>query len=239
MLKFKNSKVGFKHKSTPNVLFEATSLQFQPGDFIGVIGANGAGKTTLFASLMGEQPLLDGDFYWNEQSLGSLSRQERIKLISFVASKFNGVNHLKVRELIEMGRAPFTNLLHRLSKEDQQLVAEIIRLLGLEALQEKNTLFLSDGERQIAMIGKALAQATEVMILDEPTAFLDYSNRRKILELLQTIANEEKKMVFISSHDLDLCFAYCNRIVAIDKKSKQLVNYSAPFDTKEIIERIF
>ncbi|HLW39097.1 MAG TPA: ABC transporter ATP-binding protein, partial [Brumimicrobium sp.] len=92
---------------------------------------------------------------------------------------------------------------------------------------------------QIAMIGKALAQKSKLMILDEPTAFLDYNNRRKIMHLLKELAQNNKQLIFISSHDIELCFEYCNRIIAIDNKTQELIQFMAPFDKKEVIKSVF
>lgn len=239
MITFQNLEIGFSQKSKNKTLFQTGTMQFSPGDFVGIVGPNGSGKTTLFTTLLGENPPISGTFLWGARDLQQLSRQESVKCMSFVSSKFDGVNHLTVYELIAMGRAPYTNILNRLQEEDHQKVAAIIKQLGLEEIQNKNTLHLSDGERQIAMIGKALAQETSIIILDEPTAFLDFNNRRKILELLKTIAEEEKKIVFLSSHNLDLCFQFCNRIIAINKHEKQLESYVYPFDSTKIIDRIF
>jgi len=106
-------------------------------------------------------------------------------------------------------------------------------------LQDKSTSEVSDGERQIAMIGKALAQSTEVILLDEPTAFLDYTNRKKVLSILSDLAKEENKLIIISSHDLELCMQYAQEIIAIDQKTKSLLHFNSPFQPKRIIQRIF
>lgn len=241
MLKFNHLHIGFEasKKSKENNLFEASDFTFNPGECVALIGPNGAGKTTLFNSFLGLHKPLSGSITFDEVNLETLPRSEKVRVLSFVPSKFFGVNHLTVYDLIAMGRAPYTNMLNRLTEEDKTIVSTIIDTLELTDLQHKNTLNLSDGERQIAMIGKALAQKSEIIILDEPTAFLDYNNRRKVLRLLKNIAEKNQKMIFISTHNLELCFEFCNRIIAIETEEKKLVNYSMPFDKEHIIQTIF
>lgn len=241
MLSFQKLHIGFNKKksSEQRILFSAEEVSFKPGDFVAVIGPNGSGKTTLFNTILGHNEPLSGVISMEGKNWRELNRVERAKYLSFVPSKFEGVDHLNVYDLVAMGRAPYTNLLNKLTEEDKSVVNKVIKQLGLSEFINKNTIKLSDGERQIAMIGKALAQDTQIMILDEPTAFLDYNNRRKVLQLLKEIAQLNNQLIFISSHDLELCFEYCNRVVAINTESKELVNFKSPFNKEEIITRIF
>lgn len=241
MLKFQDLHIGFHKKKSKEqrVLFYTENLSFKPGDFVAVIGPNGSGKTTLFNTILGHQEPLAGSIIIEGKSWLNLNRIEKAKQLSFVPSKFEGVDHLNVYDLVAMGRAPYTNMFNKLTDEDVIVVQKVINQLELSAFANKNTLNLSDGERQIAMIGKALSQDANIMILDEPTAFLDYNNRRKVLQLLKEIAKVNNQLIFISSHDLDLCFEYCNRIIAIDTNSNQLLNFSAPFQKHEIIQKVF
>lgn len=241
MLKFEKLNIGFgKNKRKPlRTLFKADGLTFNPGDFVAVIGPNGSGKTTLFNSVLGEQKVIEGQILYKNNNWDSISREEKVKIMSFVPSKFDGVDNLSVYDLIAMGRAPYTNILNQLTSEDHLVVEKVITELGLQEMTQKNTVNLSDGERQIAMIGKALAQETKIMILDEPTAFLDYNNRRKVLQLLSEIAIKNKQLIFISSHDLELCFEYCNRVVAIDITEKELLDFNTPFEKESIIRTVY
>lgn len=241
MLKFKDLHIGFidRKSKQEHLLFKKNDLLFQPGDFVALVGPNGSGKTTLFNTILGFQKELQGEITFDETSLSQFKREEKVKLISFVPSKFSGVDHLSVYDLVAMGRAPYTNILNKLTAKDHQIVQAIIDKLNLNSLANKNTLSLSDGERQIAMIGKALAQEAKVMVLDEPTAFLDYNNRRKVLQILKVLAEQNNQLIFISSHDLDLCFEFCNKVIAIDKNEKVLKSYSFPFEKKTIVQEIF
>lgn len=241
MLKFKDLHIGFidRKSKQEHLLFKKNDLLFQPGDFVALVGPNGSGKTTLFNTILGFQKELQGEITFDKTSLSQFKREEKVKLISFVPSKFSGVDHLSVYDLVAMGRAPYTNILNKLTAKDHQIVQAIIDKLNLNSLANNSTLSLSDGERQIAMIGKALAQEAKVMVLDEPTAFLDYNNRRKVLQILKVLAEQNNQLIFISSHDLDLCFEFCNKVIAIDKNEKVLKSYSFPFEKKTIVQEIF
>lgn len=241
MITFQDLHIGFNKtkRKEQRVLFTAEDLKFESGEFVAVIGPNGSGKTTLFNTILGHHEPLSGEIQIQSKNWKDLNRMEKAKHLSFVPSKFNGVDHLNVYDLVAMGRAPYTNMLNKLTTDDQLVIQKVLAQLGLTDFVNKNTMSLSDGERQIAMIGKALAQDAQIMILDEPTAFLDYNNRRKVLQLLKEIAELNNQVIFISSHDLDLCFEYCNRIVAIDTNSRQLLNFTAPFDKQNIIASVF
>jgi len=241
MLKFQDLHIGFSKakRKEERILFTSENLTFNPGEFVAVIGPNGSGKTTLFNTILGEQNPLAGEISIEDKNWKNLTRTEKAKHLSFVPSKFSGVDHLSVYDLVSMGRAPYTNMLNKLTEEDESIVQKVINQLGLSDFVNENTISLSDGERQIAMIGKALAQEAGIMILDEPTAFLDYNNRRKVLQLLKEIAEKNNQIIFISSHDLDLCFEYCSRVVAIDTSSNELLNFYSPFNKEEIINKVF
>lgn len=241
MLKFEDVHIGFSKTkgSLRRLLFKSGVIQFNSGEFIAVIGPNGSGKTTFFNTLLGLQEPLEGKISFEGTNWNDVDRKEKTKILSFVPSKFLGVNHLTIQDLIAMGRAPYTNILNQLTEKDHEIIDKVVQQLGLTPLLQENTLNLSDGERQTAMIGKALAQEASIMILDEPTAFLDYNNRRKVLELLSGISKENNQLTLISSHDLDLCFHYCSRVIAIDIENNQLLDFKTPFNKKEIIQKVF
>ena len=125
---------------------------------------------------------------------------------------------MSVRELVEMGRSPYTGFWGRLGKEDKQVVEESIALVRIENLASRMVHTLSDGERQKVMIAKALAQQTPVVLLDEPTAFLDYPSRGEVMQLLLNIAHEEHKTVLLSTHDLDLALHTADRLWLFEKE---------------------
>lgn len=231
---FSHSEIGYSAK-----LFTVDDLILEAGNMYALMGKNGCGKTTLLQTLLGEQKLLGGSIEINSTQIQALNAKEKTKYLSFVPSKFNGVQHLSVKDLITLGRAPFTNVLGKLSKQDKQRVDEILNLLNLENLQSKSSHLISDGERQKAMIGKALAQEAAVIVLDEPTAFLDYSNRLKTIKLLKKIAKEEKKLVLFSTHNVDLAFEFCDVILGVDNKRKFNSYHPQTIKKEVFIEEVY
>ena len=166
MIDLKQIEIG--HKSP---LFIIDNLQLLKGKMYALIGANGSGKTTFLQSIIGINKPLKGDVIISGEPILKLNRIQKAKTISFVGSKFDGVDYLKTKDFIALGRTPYTNALGRLNKSDLEVVNETIELLQLQVLQDKFTTELSDGERQLSAIARAITQQTDIIILDEPTAF--------------------------------------------------------------------
>jgi iron complex transport system ATP-binding protein len=232
MIDLKQIEIG--HKSP---LFSIDNLQLLKGKMYALIGANGSGKTTFLQSIIGIHKPLKGEIIISGESILKLNRIQKAKTISFVGSKFDGVDYLKTKDFIALGRTPYTNALGRLNKSDLEVVNETIELLQLQVLQDKFTTELSDGERQLSAIARAITQQTDIIILDEPTAFLDYANRKKVMELMKKISIELNKCVIVSSHDLELCLESEIDLLVVNKKRKELTFYKANSLTKsELIE---
>lgn len=183
---------------------EPVTLKLNPGSFICIIGRNGAGKSTLMRTLSGLQPSLSGHVYLNGHSVHALSVQERAQAISVVTTDRVSSPGLLARDVIELGRQPYTNWRGQLTKNDHDIISEAISRAGVERLSAKPFDSLSDGERQRIMIARALAQTSKIMILDEITAFLDLPGRVEMMVLLRRHAEQTGKIVLLSSHDLEL-----------------------------------
>lgn len=234
MIKLTDISIG--HQRT---LCEIKDLVLERGEMVVLIGPNGSGKTTFFNTLLGIQSPIKGTVMVGDRPLSSIAKQERTQQVGFVPSRFNGVSHLTVRELISLGRSPYTNMLNRLGDRDKKVVDEVLKTLKIEELADQLTTQVSDGERQIAMIGKALAQETSSVLLDEPTAFLDYSNRKKVLQLLKDLSHQENKLILVSSHDIELCLEYADRIIAIEQEQQSLKTFTPPYEKEKIVKLIF
>jgi iron complex transport system ATP-binding protein len=219
MLKFENCRIGHDHP-----LYEIPNLELEQGEFIALIGANGSGKSTLMDLLVqGKFP--NGKVTVEGKNWNDLKLMERAHAITLVDNHFLGFDYMKVNDYLELGRHSYTNFTGRLSVEDRLIVQKYIQILHLETLLNQSTSTLSDGERQRVGIAKALIQETPIILLDEPTAFLDYPTKKEVMSLLGRIAKENNRLVIIASHDIDFCIEFCSRILIIEKQSKVLQSY--------------
>ena len=148
----------------------------------------------------------------NTKEIASLSDKELSKLIGVVLTEKPDVRNMSVRELVSLGRSPYTGFWGTYTDEDLRIVDEAIEMVGITDLVRRPVHTLSDGERQKVMIAKALAQQTPVIFLDEPTAFLDYPSKVEVLQLLRRISREAEKTIFLSTHDVELALQLADTI---------------------------
>jgi len=200
MLQIKQLSIGYKSKT----LIKDINLCAKTGEIIAIVGKNGTGKSTLLKTLAREIPLLSGEILLDNKNLNITNRHDFAKQISFVSTEIQHVPNLRVYDLVALGRFPYTNWFGNLTKNDKQIVNEAISAVGLQNLQYKNIDQISDGERQRASIARAVAQDTQIILLDEPTAFLDFNFKYEIIFLLQKLANTKKKIIIFSSHDIQI-----------------------------------
>lgn len=175
-----------------------------PGQMVCLLGSNGVGKSTLLRTLAGFIPPLSGKVLLQGRDLFSFSLSERSRAVSVVLTERVEVQYMKVADLVGMGRSPYTGFFGTLSKEDRIIVSEAIEMVGITDLAERSIDTLSDGERQKALLAKALAQQTPIILLDEPTAFLDFHAKVSTLRLMQRLAHETDKTIFLSTHDVEM-----------------------------------
>lgn len=153
------------------------------------------------------------------RNLAQMSARQRARTIGVVLTDRPDIRNITVRELVAMGRQPYTNFLGIMTETDCQAVEEAISMTGIGALASRDMHTLSDGERQKAMIAKALAQQTPVILLDEPTAFLDFQSKVETMRLLQRLAHDMGKAILVSTHDLDIALNTADRLLAISHDS--------------------
>lgn len=182
------------------------------GELTCLLGANGAGKSTLLRTLSASQPPVSGEIWIGEKRLAEYADKELAKLVGIVLTERCDVENLTVEELVGMGRTPYTGFWGTLRKEDKQIVSEAIGQVGIAKLSGRMVQTLSDGERQKVMIAKALAQQTPIILLDEPTAFLDFSSKVEVMRLLRSLAHDLGKTVFLSTHDLELALQIADKL---------------------------
>ncbi len=188
------------------------NLTLFSGQMVSLLGANGAGKSTLLRTVAGTQPPLKGKVTVDGRDLASISRKALSRLISVVTTDRTMAGGLTVAELVGLGRQPHTGFIGRLGDNDRAAVANAIQSVGISHKAECFVAELSDGERQKAMIARAVAQETPIILLDEPTSFLDVASRTDVLQLLHHLASESGKAILLSSHDMSLSLALSDRL---------------------------
>ena len=201
-----NLSIGYQTKHGVKTVATNISGTIKSGELTCLLGANGVGKSTLLKTLSSFQPKTGGDILLQGRELSEYSDKQLSRLIGVVLTEKPDVRNMTVRELVSLGRSPYTGFWGTYSKDDLQVVDEAIAMVGIEALT------LSDGERQKVMIAKALAQQTPVIYLDEPTAFLDYPSKVEVLQLLSRISREADKIIFLSTHDVELALQMADTI---------------------------
>lgn len=218
MITLKNLVVGYPDGRHTRQLNHAANEEAHDGMLTCLIGANGAGKSTLLRTIAGFQLPLEGTVLLGGDDVRALSPRQRAEHMAVVLTDRPDVMCTTVWEMVATGRAPFTGFWGRLSGKDRNIVTRSLRLVGIEWMADRTVASLSDGERQKVMIAKALAQQTSVILLDEPTAFLDYPSRVEVMQLLLNIAHEEHKTVLLSTHDLDLALQTADRIWLFERE---------------------
>ena len=208
---------GYRSGSRTTVITRSVSASLYSGELTCLLGPNGAGKSTLLKTLTAFLPPIKGEIFIDNKPLSDYSDAELSKVIGVVLTEKLNLNNMSVEELVGLGRSPYTGFWGHMNGNDRQIVAEAISLVGIGNLSGRMIQTLSDGERQKVMIAKALAQETPVIFLDEPTAFLDYPSKVEIMLLLQRLAREKDKTVFLSTHDLELALQIADKIWLLDK----------------------
>ncbi len=213
IIKIKNLEIGYTLKrNQKNILFNDINLSANPGELIALVGKNGIGKSTLLRNIAGLQEPFSGEVLFKNQQIKEYSRHEFARLVSYVSTEIVHVNNLKVFDLVALGRFPHTNWMGKLQTEDIVRSNDAIEMVGMKDFLNKNVNEISDGERQRIMIARTLAQDTKVIVLDEPTAFLDLPNKYEIVHLLNNLSKTENKTVIFSTHDLNIAIQEADKI---------------------------
>lgn len=218
-LKTESLSIGYNRKNKVSFLVqENLNLKIESGELICLMGSNGAGKSTLLRTLAGLQAPLSGEVIVGGQRLHSLSQAERAQHISLVLTEAVSAGNMTVQELVALGRYPHTSWGGALGQKDRQVVEQAMEELEVAELAGRSLYELSDGQRQKALIARALAQDGALMILDEPTAHLDLINRLHIMQLLRQLAVRRKKAIIIATHELDLALQFADRLWLLQNK---------------------
>lgn len=200
-----NLEIGYNSQS----LISAINAQANKGELIALMGLNGTGKTTLFKTILKETPALAGKVLINNQEIALNLLQTEIAVVYTERVSIFGFT---VFDMVAMGRMPHTNRFGKLTNHDLEVINKSLNQLDLLDIAQMQVDNLSDGQFQKVMIARALAQETPLLLLDEPTAFLDIKNKRIIHRLLADLSVNHNKTILVSTHDLAFCKAHCTTV---------------------------
>lgn len=226
MIELRNISLGFGSRR----LITEASTRFECGKITALLGRNGTGKSTLLRTIAALQRPLEGEVLVGGDSVATIGSQQLSLRLSFVNTERVDVEALRVLDVVAIGRSPYTDWMGRLGAEDEAMVRRSISLAGIDHLADRFVDTLSDGECQRVMIARALAQDTPVILLDEPTSFLDLPNRYELCRLLAELAHNQNKCIIFSTHELDIALSLADTIALVD--TPQLVH----LDTQTMIE---
>ncbi len=227
MIRLENISLSYDSRT----ILQDVSLHIRAGELCALIGRNGAGKSTLLRALTSNSNTIV-----NGTPLCNLSPEKLAQSIAIVTTERIRIENLLVEDLVAMGRAPYTNWVGHLQDLDREIVGKAIEAVGMADFAERDISSLSDGELQRVMIARAIAQQTPIILLDEPTAFLDIPTRFEVCRLLADLAHKEGKCILFSTHDVDSALPVCDSFVIIENGRLQKATTSVA--TAEI-DRIF
>lgn len=211
--------VGYVHKKKPLLIAENINIKQEGQQFVALLGKNGIGKSTLLRTLTKVQSKLSGTITLNGKNLETTPAKELSQKISLVLTERIPESNLTVYELIALGRQPYTNWVGRLTKQDREFIDFAIANTNTRDFIAKKHYELSDGQLQKVMIARALAQNTEIIILDEPTAHLDIHHKIEVFNLLRNLVNKFKKTIFISTHEIQLALQLSDALWLMNSKA--------------------
>jgi len=220
ILGLNNLSVGYVSRKEAKTILAGVNLELQKGQLTSLLGANGSGKSTLIRTIAGVQNPLNGSIFISGRDLRRLAPNEIARQMSLVLAQTGGIGNLTVYALVSLGRFPYTSWMGGLKNNDKQVIFEALESVGILNLANEHIDELSDGQKQKVMIARALAQDTDIILLDEPTAHLDFPNKLEVMHLLRKLAQENGKSILISSHDLDSALALSDQLWLIDKESQ-------------------
>ena len=213
MIELRNITLGY---DAAHVLLRDVSAHFTCGTTTALIGRNGTGKSTLLRAMIGSERLLQGQILIHGNDIQVITPQQLAQQVAFVTTKRIRIANLACRDVVALGRAPYTNWIGRMQEADEAIVMQSLEQVGMADYAFRTMDKMSDGECQRVMIARALAQQTPIILLDEPTSFLDMPNRYELCHLLADLAHQANKCIIFSTHELDIAQSLCDTIALID-----------------------
>ncbi|MCM1369347.1 MAG: ABC transporter ATP-binding protein [Candidatus Amulumruptor caecigallinarius] len=212
MIEFRNFSIGYGKRQ----LLSKINEKIPDGKLTALIGRNGSGKSTLLRAIARLNTHYEGEILMNGESQSAMTPAQLAKNLAYVSTERTRIPNLQCRDVVAIGRAPYTNWIGNLQDNDHEIVERSLSSVGMLEFADKTMDRMSDGECQRVMIARALAQSTPIIILDEPTSFLDLPNRFELCSLLADLAHKEGKCILFSTHELDIALSLCDDIALID-----------------------
>lgn len=238
ILKAENLSIGYSNKKDGTLIASQINFELQEGQLIGLVGANGIGKSTLLRTLTKVQNTLKGTIHINNKPLHTTSSIELAKQLAIVLTEPLASKNFSVFDLVALGRHPYTNWIGELTENDKSIINTSLQLVNIEDLKHRNCFELSDGQLQKVMIARALAQDTDIIILDEPTTHLDMYHKAYIIKLLQKLTKDTRKTILFSSHEIDLAIQLCD-VMIVMKKDSVIIDQPCNLISKGVFESLF
>ena len=231
----KNMCVGYDQKP----LIKEIEITLHKGEILSLIGPNGAGKSTVLKSIAGQLKLLGGTVYLGDENLSSMKASDLAKKMSVLFTEKIRAELKTCRDVVATGRYPYTGWFGVLSKEDERIVDEVMELIHITELSGQDFDRISDGQKQRVMLARAICQEPEILILDEPTSYLDIKYKLEFLSILQEMRVKKGLTVIMSLHELELAKIVSDRILCL--KDEYVLRYGSPDEvfTSDFIERLF
>jgi iron complex transport system ATP-binding protein len=222
-----------------NFALRIEHLQFENAKLTSIVGPNGAGKTTFLKCISAILPVSKGSLFIDGRDIGTMREDERARLLAYVPQEHSSVFNYTVLDFILMGRAPYLPMFSTPSARDVEIAQESLDFVALGHYAARPYFQLSSGERRLVLIARALAQKSDILILDEPTSFLDPKHETEILELAKKLAAEKQKTVLVTLHNLDMAVKYSDAMVFM--KQGQVVASGRPDDILDeaLLERVY
>ncbi|SFM53489.1 ABC transporter ATP-binding protein [Thermodesulforhabdus norvegica] len=229
----------FRHKGSLREVLKGISFEAHKGAITAILGPNGSGKTTLFKCISGLWSYQKGQVTVEGVPVNELSFRERARFFAIVPQDHEPPFPYSVLDVVLMGRAGYVGIFSSPDKEDYERAEEAIGLVGIEHLKNTPYTKISGGERQLALIARALAQSSPVMLLDEPTSHLDFRNQINVLKKIRQIALEKDLTVVVTLHDPNLASLFSDKILVINSGSKVAEGSPEEIITEDLIRRIY
>ena len=235
LLQAEKISVGYRKKAVVGNL----SFSVNRGEILTLIGPNGSGKSTILKSIASQLELLGGAVILNQRDMSKLNERDIAKQLSAMLTGRISTELMTCRDVVESGRYPYTNMLGLLTEKDKKAVDDAMKLTGVTELADRDFMRISDGQRQRVLLAKAVCQEPDILVLDEPTSFLDIKHKLELLNILKKLVRENDIGVVISLHELDLAMKISDKVICVKNGVADCYGNAEDIFTSEYIEKLY